>query len=70
MTERRDGSGVGAEAARRALAERVRAHCLFVAEEAYEYAGIKGMCAEGRWAYALDAMRSATLDDLAAESVS
>ncbi len=43
-----------------AAAEAVRAALVEAAREAYEQAGIAGLCAEGRWELALDAMR--TLD--------
>lgn len=36
----------------------IRDACARVAEEAYEDAGIRGLCAEGRWEVALDAIRS------------
>jgi len=38
------------------LAETVRAACLDAAMLAYEDAGIRGLCAEGRWEAALAAM--------------
>jgi hypothetical protein len=40
-----------------ALAEAVRAACIAAAQEAHEEGGIRGLCAEGRWEYALDAIR-------------
>jgi hypothetical protein len=43
-----------------ALAERVRAACIEAALQAYEDAGLQGLCAEGRWEVAVGAMR--TLD--------
>ena len=39
------------------LAEAVRAACIKAALEAYEDGGILGLCAEGRWEYAISAMR-------------
>ena len=39
------------------LAETVRAACLEAALTAYEDAGIRGLCAEGRWEAALAAIR-------------
>jgi hypothetical protein len=39
------------------LIERVRAACLDAAMWAYEDAGIRGLCAEGRWEAALAAIR-------------
>jgi hypothetical protein len=35
------------------IAEVVRAACLEAALEAYEDAGISGLCAEGHWEYAM-----------------
>jgi hypothetical protein len=39
------------------LVETVRAACLNAALEAYEDAGIRGLCAEGRWEAAVSAIR-------------
>jgi hypothetical protein len=49
MSHRADTSSV--------VAETVRAACLNVARLAYEDAGIRGLCAEGRWEAALTAIR-------------
>jgi hypothetical protein len=43
------------------VAERVRAACLDVAALAYEDAGIRGPCADGRWEAALTAIRELDL---------
>ena len=43
------------------LAEAVRAACLEAALLAYEDAGIRGLCAEGRWESAVAAMRHVDL---------
>lgn len=43
------------------LAEHVRAACLQAALDAYEDAGLRGLCAEGRWECAIDAVRSLPL---------
>jgi hypothetical protein len=43
------------------LVEAVRAACLKAAIQAYEDAGISGLCAEGRWEAALAAMRQVDL---------
>ncbi|HEX6986524.1 MAG TPA: hypothetical protein VF170_14170 [Planctomycetaceae bacterium] len=43
------------------LAEHVRTACLRAAVEAYEDAGLSGLCPEGRWERALDAIRSLSL---------
>lgn len=38
--------------------ERIRDACIRAALEAYEDAGLRGLCAEGRWDCAVDAMRA------------
>ena len=43
--------------------EAVRARCLAAAQAAYEDAGVRGLCAEGRWECALDAIRALKLED-------
>jgi hypothetical protein len=43
------------------LAEAVRQACIAAALEAYEYAGIAGLCHEGRWEAAIEAVRSLDL---------
>ena len=43
------------------VAETVRAACLDVARLAYEDAGIRGLCADGRWEAALTAIRQLDL---------
>ena len=45
----------------RAVAEAVRETLASVARQAYEEGGMSGLCAEGRWELALDAMRAADL---------
>ncbi len=45
-------------------AEAVRAACIAAAERAYEDAGVSGLCAEGRWELAVQAMRELDLDGL------
>ena len=44
------------------IAELVRSACLEAALEAYEDAGISGLCAEGRWEYAIQAIRLLDLE--------
>lgn len=44
------------------VAEAVRRACAEAAESAYEDAGIRGLCAEGRWEMALAAIRRVDLD--------
>jgi hypothetical protein len=43
------------------VAETVRAACLSAARLAYEDAGIRGLCADGRWEAALTAIRQLDL---------
>ena len=50
------------------LAEAVRAACIKAALDAYEDGGILGLCAEGRWEYAISAMRQLDVQAVAAES--
>jgi len=47
----------------RELAERVRQACLDAALQAYEYAGLSGLCQEGRWDLAIDAIRSLNVQE-------
>jgi hypothetical protein len=44
------------------LAERIRKACIEAAKKAHEDTGISGLCAEGRWECALQAIRSADLN--------
>jgi hypothetical protein len=46
------------------LAEMVRAACIKAALEAYEEGGILGLCAEGRWEYAISMMQRLDLEAL------
>lgn len=46
----------------RRLAEAVRDACGKAAQEAYENAGISGLCEEGRWECAVAAIRSLDLE--------
>jgi hypothetical protein len=50
----------------RRLAEAVRAACLREALAAYEDAGIRGLCAEGRWECAVSAIQMLDLEALLA----
>lgn len=52
------------------LAEAVRRACLAAAEQASEDAGISGLCWEGRFEAALDAIRSLPLEGLCGEAES
>lgn len=44
------------------VAETIRLACLEAALEAYENAGISGLCAEGRWECAVQAIRDLNLE--------
>jgi len=46
----------------RDLAERVRRACLTAAVEGYEDAGLRGLCAEGRWECARQAIADLDLE--------
>jgi hypothetical protein len=50
------------------LAETVRAACVDAALLAYEDAGIRGLCAEGRWEAALAAIRHLDLSSVLASA--
>lgn len=50
----------------RRLAEAVRAACIEAALAAYEEGGVLGLCAEGRWEYAISALRQLDVDALLA----
>lgn len=49
----------------RELVESVRQACLEAALEAYESGGISGLCLEGRWELAIQAIRCVDLGPLA-----
>jgi hypothetical protein len=52
-----------------AIAEATRAACLEAMTRAYEEGGLSGLCAEGRWELAVDAVKSLNLTEaLAAKS--
>jgi len=53
---------MGEQDLKRRLVEEVREACLKAARDAYENAGISGLCEEGRWECALDAIRSLDLE--------
>lgn len=50
------------------IAEVVRSACLEAALEAYEDAGIRGLCAEGRWEYAVQAISTLDLEKVLCQS--
>lgn len=49
------------------LGERVRDACLTAALQAYEAGGISGLCTEGRWELAVQAIRTLDLGPLLAD---
>jgi hypothetical protein len=55
------------EAAVRALAEKIRAAYLETALNSYEDAAANGLCAQGAWECAVDAMRHLEISDLLQE---
>ncbi len=48
------------------LAEYVRSACMQTALDAYEQAGVSGLCGEGRWEFAVQAIRNLDLIHLLA----
>jgi hypothetical protein len=48
----------------RQIAEAVRAACLKAAQDAYENAGVSGLCQEGRWECAISAVRALDLESV------
>ena len=53
---------MGEQDSKRRLAEAVREACLKAAREGYESAGISGLCEEGRWECAVNAIRSLDIE--------
>jgi hypothetical protein len=49
------------------LAKRIRHACLEAVLQAYEDAGVQGLCAEGRWEAAVSALRTVELAPLLRE---
>jgi hypothetical protein len=49
------------------LAKRIRETCIQAARRAYEDAGILGLCEEGRWEAAVDALKTVDLAPLLRE---
>jgi hypothetical protein len=49
------------------LAKRIRERCIEAVLQAYEDAGIQGLCQEGRWEAAVDALRTVELTPLLRE---
>ena len=52
------------------LAERVRTACVQAALEAYEDAGVRGLCAEGRWEYTIGILRQMDLQPFLVKEIS
>ncbi|HRD66451.1 MAG TPA: acetyltransferase [Candidatus Competibacter sp.] len=50
----------------RRLAEAIRAACIEAALAAYEEGGVLGLCAEGRWEYAISTLRQLNMNALLA----
>jgi len=53
---------------RRRLAEAVRSACLQASLEAYERAAMSGLCHEGAWECAVDAVRALDLEAIIARA--
>ena len=51
----------------RRIAEAVRAACVATAEASYERAAADGLCDEGAWEVAIDAMRSLDVEAIVRE---
>lgn len=49
------------------IAETIRRACIEIAIQAYEDAGLSGLCLDGRWEYAVDAIRGFDLRPLLAD---
>jgi hypothetical protein len=49
------------------FAKRVRKACVDAAVQAYEDAGVQGLCAEGRWEAAVSALKTVELTPLLCE---
>ena len=54
----------------RQVAERIRTACVSTALEAYQDAGLSGLCAEGRWEYTIGVLRQMDLVALLEATVS
>lgn len=54
----------------RQVAERIRTACVSTALEAYQDAGLSGLCAEGRWEYTIGVLRQMDLAALLEATVS
>ena len=63
----REINGMTQHDIKRRLAEAVRQACLNAAREGYENAGISGLCEEGRWECAVDAIRALDIEAVIAK---
>ncbi len=52
---------------KRRIAEAVKAACLKAAIEAYQHALVSGLCREGAWDLAVDAMKSLDVEEVLAQ---
>jgi hypothetical protein len=59
-------AAMGEQDLKRRLAEVVREACLKAARDAYENAGISGLCEEGQWECAVNAIRSLDIETVIA----
>jgi hypothetical protein len=62
MTKGQAAQPIAPEDETHRLAQTVREACIRAALDGYERAGLGGLCAEGRWEMAIDAIRSLDLD--------
>jgi hypothetical protein len=46
------------------LAEQIKQECAATALKAYEEASLRGLCHEGAWEYAIDAIKSMKVDEV------
>ena len=60
--------GTPDETDKRELAEVVRQACVRAALDAYELAGLSGLCDEGRWEMAIDTLRTLDLSAILKEA--
>jgi len=61
--------GVAATDRERRIAEAVRVACVATAQESYERAAADGLCDEGAWEAAIDAMRSLDIAAIVRDTV-
>jgi hypothetical protein len=68
MTRGRIAPRILSDDGARHLAREVQEACLRAALKGYEQAGLSGLCAEGRWEMAIDAIRALDLGSVVASS--